>query len=92
MSQAGVWPELCRRPNGSWRKRPEDQSQSTDVRKQGQTEGHCTAGSQDREAPKLKGTVSVTTKEEADLCPPESLMREYICADTRITDCATPET
>lgn len=56
MSQDGVWPGLCRMPNGSWRKGPEDQSQSTDVRKQGQTEGHCTAGSQDGGAPKLKGT------------------------------------
>ena len=69
MSQDGVWPGLCRMPNGRWRKGPEDQSQSTDVRKQGQTGGHCTAGSQDGGAPKLKGTKSVNYKRSRSLFP-----------------------
>lgn len=32
------------------------------------------------------------TTKEADLCSPECLTRKYSCADTRITDYATPET
>jgi hypothetical protein len=46
VSEVGAYPGICRRSNGIWRKRHEDQRLKTDVRKQGQTEEHCTGSSQ----------------------------------------------